>query len=87
MRLTVMESPPHPFFSIPFLLPYLQSCDGTVCPDHVGLCIIFTIYPTMTNPPINIPLAGDTTTRGQIIVRFAAASRDSGNLWPITSII
>ena len=46
---------PSPFslsLSIPFLLPYLQSCDGTVCPDHVSLCIIFSqIYPTM-NPPV-----------------------------------
>lgn len=64
------------FLPIPFLLPYLQSCDGTVCPDHVGLCIIFTqIYPTMTNPPISV--RGDATTRGRIIVRFASASSDS----------
>jgi len=71
IRLTVMESPLRPFFSLsPFF--YLQSCDGTVCPDHVGLCIIFTqIYPTMTNAPI-IP---EVTRR--IIVRFTAASSDS----------
>ena len=44
---------PSPLLS-PYTL-YLQSCDGTVCPDHVGLCIILTqIYPTMTNPPISI---------------------------------
>ena len=65
IRLTVMESPLRLF-----LLPYLQNCDGTVCPDHVGLCIILTqIYPTMTNPPISIRSDATSTRTDNSSVR------------------
>ena len=76
----VMESP-FIFFRIPFLL---QSCDGTVCPDHVSLVLFSQLYPAMMNLYRSVSEVMVHKTRGRIIVRFAAASKETaGNLWPI----
>jgi hypothetical protein len=77
---THMMEPPSTFF---FLCPPKQSCDGTVCPDHVGLVLFSQIYPTMTNLPISVRGNATSPHERYINARFAAGSMTRGNLSPV----